>query len=123
MMYTLLYTAMEHLMSMVRKQIYLEDAQNRDVKAEAASRGIAEAEVIRERISRHPERRFIRDPRLREELLRSLSLVIKEADPSQPDRDISFNREDLYDDDEPLSATDPVRHNDAGVRGHAKRRA
>ncbi len=110
-------------MVMIRKQVYLEAEQDRAIKAEASARGIAAAEVIRQRLSQRSERRFVRDPGLREELLRTLSHLTDAADPSRPDRDIAFDREDLYDDDEPITATDPVRHDDVGVRGNTKRRA
>jgi hypothetical protein len=42
-------------MAMVRKQIYIEAAQDREIKAEAKRRGVSEAEVIRERLSGRPE--------------------------------------------------------------------
>ena len=41
--------------TMVRKQIYLERAQDRKVKRLAAHRGCTEAEVVREAIDRLPE--------------------------------------------------------------------
>ena len=96
-------------MTMVRKQVYLEPEQDREIKSEAKQRGVTEAEIIRERVSAHQSRRsFSRDPKLREELLAALQQTIDSADPAKLGRDVSFDREELYDDDQPVTTTPPV---------------
>ena len=81
-------------MTMIRKQVYLEPEQDREIKHEANIRGVTEAEIIRERVSaRRAHRPFSRDPRLREELLSALQDVMATANPACADRDVSFDRE------------------------------
>jgi hypothetical protein len=93
-------------MTMVRKQVYLEPEQDREIKHEANIRGVTEAEIIRERVSAgRPPRPFSRDPKLREELLSALEAVMATANPACAERDISFDREELYDDDQPVTTS------------------
>ena len=105
---------------MVRKQIYISQEQERALKAEAATRGVSEAALIRERLSEaraKSGRAF--DPQLHAELMAALQHVIDTADPTDPSRDHPFNREELYDDDEPLGGSDASRHERPRVRRNA----
>ena len=87
-------------MAMVRKQIYIEASQEREIKAEAKRRGISEAEVIRERLQLRPEApgRRRRTP-TEEQILKETREAFRALDRRTtrgPGTGRKFNREELY---------------------------
>ena len=101
-------------MAMVRKQVYLEAAQDREIKAEAKRRGVSEAEVIRERLDASPDatssniglrispasarRRRPRTPGEERILMETLSAFddLDRRTKRGSGRGVKFNREELY---------------------------
>ena len=47
-MYNAMYVGRFHVATMIRKQIYIEERQDRTLKRRARARGVTEAEIIRE---------------------------------------------------------------------------
>ena len=84
---------------MIRKQIYIEDRQQEAIRAIAKSRGVSEAEVIREAIDGRRGQESIRQPldlsawRRAVKLMRSLRPKKGAAKSGAPGR---WNRSELY---------------------------
>jgi hypothetical protein len=83
-------------MVMVRKQLYLTQKLERDLKREAARRGISEAALIRERLEHHCSESFSPDREAsRKRFLKMLREIQREAS-KNPGTGWKFRREEAY---------------------------
>jgi hypothetical protein len=84
-------------MYMVRKQLYIDDAQERQLKARSEELGISEAEIVRRLLDRGLFEATTGAPRTSAE--RHIDAFIARArDIAQSTHLVPYQREDLYDD-------------------------
>jgi|GEM_PF-1047629 len=101
--------------TMIRKQIYLDEASDKALRAEARRRGMSQAAVIRERLAAPgmAGTTAIHDPAARERLLERLRHVAETAAPG-PGTGWKFDRGEIY--EERLRKARPAGHERAGLR-------
>jgi hypothetical protein len=84
-------------MVMVRKQVYLTPTLERELKREAARRGLSEAALIRERLGHHCAQSPADNEAARKRFLKMLREIDRKAEQYKgPDLNWKFDREDAY---------------------------
>jgi plasmid stability protein len=84
-------------MYMVRKQLYIDDEQERQLKARAEELGVSEAEIVRRLLDRGLFEEAVRSPRsAAEEHIKAF--LARSAKTARGRKLIPYKREDLYDD-------------------------
>ena len=82
---------------MVRKQLYIEPAQDAALKARARSKGITEAAVVRDALNRHLFSKGLAEAPSRAAWVEAfMASGDRLAEALNLEPDLSFNRDDLY---------------------------
>ena len=105
--------------TMIRKQIYLDEASDKALRAEARRRGMSQAAVIRERLTAAAAAApAVANPAAREWLLERLRKV-RESAGHGPGTGWRFDRDEVY--AERLEKARPARHERPDQRGRRTR--
>lgn len=88
------------MMYMIRKQLYLEEAQDRALKKRAKELGVSEAEVVRRALDDSLRGRRERHPRSERALEAFLARANEIAAAHRLPDEYHFDRDALYDEDE-----------------------
>lgn len=94
-MYTMMYKEEISMAQMIRKQIYIDAANEKFLKQRASELGVTEAEVVRQALT-EAERQVMSASR-REALDRLLTYIREHRTFDAPQTGWKFNREELYD--------------------------
>jgi hypothetical protein len=85
---------------MIRKQLYLEEAQERALKQRAKSLGISEAEVVRRALDDALSSKQVKKPRSHQAIEDFLERAERISAEHRTAAGYRFNRQELYEEDE-----------------------
>lgn len=85
---------------MIRKQLYLEETQERALKERAKNLGISEAEVVRRALDNALSGKKAKKPRSRQAIDDFLERAERLSAEHRPVAGYRFNRQELYEEDE-----------------------